>query len=225
MLELTYTSKSQAKARTTRYLNESKWRWLRVVKRSMMAITFGIPTVSYFIDMKINDDPMAALFSAVSSLVLLGMLNGIPTAMKEKLTADGIGDIYDEKLCMHDGVLHRIYRRELGGGLNTFRADSTIHEMIIPLNSIQNLIYDPKSKRIEFTCTSHFSLYSNWEQQIKVRPTDVVINKRLFFYDYYTPSLIETLKQQGIPCIEQTIEYVYMRGVQAEKERKAQGNA
>lgn len=38
-------------------------------------------------------------------------------------------------------------------------------------------------------------------------------------------SLIETMKQQGIPCTEQTIEYVYMRGIQAEKERKAQENA
>lgn len=217
MLELTYTFKSQEKARKTRYLNEKKWRWLRIVRRSMAAITVGIPAIGYFIDVKVNNNPSLALFTACSTLLLLGMLNAIPAIMKDKLTADGLGNLYDEKFYVHDGVLHRIYRNEAGAGWNVFKGSKIISEMIVPLNSIQNLIYDPRSKRIEFTCTSHFSMYSNWEQQIKVRPTDVAINNRLFFYDYYTPSLIETMKQQGIPCTEQTIEYVYMRGIQAEK--------
>ena len=220
-MEFTYTEKSMAQARKIRYKNEPKWNWLRITTLVVWIIQIAVPIWIYFAIMNLLNDSFEAWSFAICAFVTLGVLTLLTSVMKLKFTSDGIGDMYGEKLSLENGNLYKVYKSELGGGINALREACEVSEIRIPLSSIYNLRYDPKSKRIEFMCTTYFTMYDDWQKTSIVRQTTVGENVSQFFYDFYEPSLIDALRNQGIPCKEEQIEYTYMRGIQAEREMKA----
>lgn len=140
---------------------------------------------------------MVGSITFVSFFVVLALLYN--------LGGIGINDKLNEHIWIENGILHHFWQHSFAAGLNSWSTDSTAIEFQLYIDSINELKYDPKTKKIEFYVSGNQILYDDF--RIKSIKETVPISNAKYkhtMYDYLNPNLIETFKSIGI-TIEETI--------------------
>lgn len=193
-MEFSITQKSKKKARKNRIRQEKKWIILRILTLLLFivsAISFGVGILG----ISNSDYEKLEFFGIIFSISFIGAI--ILKAFMENLASHWIQDRLNEKLWMDDNTLYHFQQVAFAAGLNARSADSTGYTFALLLNSIRNVRFDEKSKRIEFLADGEGYHYSDVHKQV-IDQEWALNGYEAVFYDYFEPSLIEILKQQGI---------------------------
>lgn len=222
-MEFNISPDSKNKAMKKRYRNEKKWRALRIVEKTSYIFTVILPIFIYalYYNLGMRRVPgfyYVDIYTGEEYLLFPGMWAGCAfsvmlviviciKALKFNLTSSRILSFREERLIEKDGKLYHLYKTQLGGGVNTYRTGSeTVVEEIVVKN-IKNLVINPKSDRLEFVADMKRTVYANLNSGIIAEQPRIISAYKNAYYDYFTPSLIEYLKAQGIPWEEQEIQY------------------
>lgn len=193
-MDFSVTKKNKNKARKNRICNEKKW----IIPRFVTATLYIVSIISFCIGIFVidnNDYNKLKLFGIVFAVTFIIAI--ILSAVVNNLASHWIQDRLNEKLWMDENALYHFQQVAFAAGLNSRNADSTGYTFKMSFSSIRNVKYDEKSKRIEFLADGMGYHYSDVSRQIVDREWPLNEYKAIF-YDYYEPSLIETLKSQGI---------------------------
>lgn len=220
-MEFKFSLKDKQKAIKKRYKKEKKWKVLRITEKLSYIATVIMPIfiynlfvelwerrIFYEVDIYTGEERASdpGMWALGAFLAMLGVI-AIIKALKFNLTSSRIFSVRDEKLFEKDGKLYHIYKTQLGGGINTFRTgDEMVVEEII-LKSIRELAINSKSGRVEFIADTKKCIYADSSIQSLAEQPRIISSHKHVFYDFFTPSLIEYLKAQGIPWEEQEIQY------------------
>lgn len=120
----------------------------------------------------------------------------------------GAGRKFSETLCIEDGVLLQAYGHQQGLGANALVEGDGRMFVSVKLEDIHELKINKKSGRIQFRADSRFQYYSDWDNKI-IELDQLTKNDTLYFYDYYSPSLMDYLIESGIPYEEVDMKYYY----------------
>lgn len=200
-MEFKITKKSKEKARKRRVRNEKKWLVFRVIKLllGLAAITSFVIGV-YFV--KGTDygklTTMGFIFSATFVLAVM------TEALIVNLTSHWIQDRLNEKLWMDADSLFHFQQVAFAAGLNARHADETGYTFIFSLESVRNVRYDAKSKRLEFIADGKGVHYSDVYRGIVDREWPLN-GFEAVFYDYFEPNLKGVLEEMGESVEETTI--------------------
>jgi len=193
-MDFKITDKNKNKARKNRIRKEKKW----IIPRVVSTVLYIVSIVSFYIGIFVipyddyeKNEISAIIFSV--TLIIAIMLN----AFVVNLASHWIQDRLNEKLWMDENTLYHFQQVAFAAGLNSRSADSTGSTFAMPFNSIRNVKYDEKSRRIEFLADGTGYHYSDVRRQI-VDDEWPLNGCEAIFYDYFEPSLIETLKSKGI---------------------------
>lgn len=200
-MEFKITKENKKKARKTRVKNEKKWIVFRVIKwvLELVSITSFVIGI-YFVE---NSDygkieTLGIIFSVTFVLVV------ITKALITNLSSHQIQDRLNEKLWMDSDNLFHFQQVAFAAGLNARHADTTGYTFMFSLESIRNVRYDAKSKRLEFIADGKGTHYSNVNRKIVDREWPLN-GFEAVFYDYFEPSLMSVLKNMGKDIEETTI--------------------
>lgn len=164
----------------------------------MTTILYIVSIVSFCIGIFIisnNDYENLEKFGIVFAVTFIIAI--ILSTFVKNLASHWIQDRLNEKLWMDENALYHFQQVAFAAGLNSRNADSTGYTFVLPLSSIRNVKYDEKSKRIEFLADGTGYHYSDVRKQIVDREWPLN-GYEAIFYDYFEPSLIDTLKSKGI---------------------------
>lgn len=188
------TEKNKKKARKIRIHKEKKW----IIPRFVTTILYIVSIVSFCIGIFgiSNDDYKKLELFGIIFVVSFIKAIMLGTVVKN-LASHWIQDRLNEKLWMDENALYHFQQVAFAAGLNSRNADSTGYTFVLPFSSIKNVKYDEKSRRIEFLTDGTGYHYSDVSRKIVDR--EWPLNEyEAIFYDYFEPSLIDTLKSKGI---------------------------
>lgn len=86
----------------------------------------------------------------------------------------------------------------MGSGWNSRSVDNTGYLFEIDLNTINRVMYNEKTKRIEFGAIGKGHHYSNISSGQIDKQWDLKEGYKCVLYDYYSPSIINVLSERGI---------------------------
>lgn len=200
-MDFIITAKNKRKAQKRRIRKEEKWKGLR---RFMWLSAFtSILVPAIFIYDPSNFKPSLVMIGS-AALIFWAFSYGLLI----NLTSHWIQDRMNERLMIKNGVLYLCYQTNAGLGLNYGTTDSTGYTFAYTIDTIRNAKYDEKSGRIEFRSFGTGFYYSDIRRQI-IGNQWPLENKVAVFYDYYEPSLIDTLKAHGVQVEVTTLdEYI-----------------
>ena len=193
-MDFIVTKKNKKKVRKIRIHNEKKW----IIPRIVTAILYIVSIVSFCIGIfGISDSDykkleLSGIIFAVTFIVAI-----ILSTVVKNLASHWIQDRLNEKLWIDEDALYHFQQVAFAAGLNSRNADTEGYTFVMPLNSIRNVKYDEKSKRIEFLSDGTGYHYSDINRKIVDREWPLN-GYEAVFYDYFEPSLIETLKSRDI---------------------------
>ncbi|MBQ3782963.1 MAG: hypothetical protein II838_05870 [Lachnospiraceae bacterium] len=195
-MDFKVTKKNKKKAIKNRIRKEKKLIW--IIPRFVATILYIVSIVSFYVGIFVipyNDYEKLEIFGFVfaATLVIAVMLS----AFVKNLASHWIEDRLNEKLWMDEKTLYHFQQVAFAAGLNIRSADSTGYTFALSLSSIRNVKYDEKSRRIEFLADGTCYYYSDVRRQI-VDEEWSLNGYEAIFYDYFEPSLIETLKSKAI---------------------------
>ena len=193
-MDFNVKKKNKKKARKNRIRKEKKW----IIPRFVTTILYIVSIFSFCVGTFLisnNDYEKLEIFGIV--FVVTFILAIILSAVVKNLASHWIQDRLNEKLWMDENALYHFQQVAFAAGLNSRNADSTGYTFVMPLSSIRNVKYDERSRRIEFLADGTGYHYSDVRKQIVDR--EWPLNEyEAIFYDYFEPSLIDTLKTKGI---------------------------
>lgn len=193
-MDFNVTKKNKKKARKNRIRKEKKW----IIPRFVTTILYIVSIVSFCVGIFVisnNDYENLEIFGIVFVVTFLIAL--ILSTVVKNLASHWIQDRLNEKLWMDEKTLYHFQQVAFAAGLNSRNADSTGYTFAMSLSSIRNVKYDEKSRRIEFLADGTGYHYSDVRKQIVDREWPLN-GYEAIFYDYFEPSLIETLKSKAI---------------------------
>ena len=193
-MDFNVKKKNKKKARKNRIRKEKKWIIPRFVTTILYIVSIFSLCVGIFL-ISNNDYEKLEIFGIV--FVVTFILAIILSAVVKNLASHWIQDRLNEKLWMDDNALYHFQQVAFAAGLNSRNADSTGYTFVMPLSSIRNVKYDERSRRIEFLADGTGYHYSDVRKQIVDREWSLNEYEAIF-YDYFEPSLIDTLKTKGI---------------------------
>ena len=193
-MDFNITTKSKKKARKNRIRYERKWTLLKTLSFVFACIAIFSFVVGIFF-VSNNDYKRLELFGVLFAVFFI--LSIVSKAIIQNIASHWIQDRLNERLWIEDNVLYHFQQVAFAAGLNSRSADSTGYLFAFQLNSIRGIVYDEKSKRIEFLADGKGYHYSDVRRRIidKEWPLN---GYEAVFYDYFEPSLIETLKNNGL---------------------------
>ena len=193
-MDFSVTKKNKKKARKNRIHKEKKW----IIPRFVTTILYIVSIVSFCVGIFgiSNDDYKKLELFGIIFVVSFIMAIVLGTVVKN-LASHWIQDRLNEKLWMDENALYHFQQVAFAAGLNSRNADSTGYTFVLPFSSIRNVKYDEKSKRIEFLADGTGYHYSDVRKQIVDREWPLN-GYEAIFYDYFEPSLIDTLRSKGI---------------------------
>ena len=188
------TKKNKKKARKNRIRKEKKW----IIPRFVTTVLYIVSIVSFCVGIfVISNKNYEKLQISGIIFVVTFIIAIILSAVVKNLASHWIQDRLNEKLWMDENALYHFQQVAFAAGLNSRNADSTGYTFAMPFSSIKNVKYDEKSRRIEFLADGTGYHYSDVRKQIVDREWPLN-GYEAIFYDYFEPSLIETLKSKGI---------------------------
>ena len=193
-MDFNVTKKNKKRARKNRIRNEKKW----IIPRLVTTILYIVSIVSFCIGIFVipdNDHEKLEIFGIVFAVTFIIAI--MLSAVVINLASHWIQDRLNEKLWMDENALYHFQQVAFAAGLNSRNTDSTGYLFVLPLSSIRNVKYDEKSRRIEFLADGTGYSYSDVRKQIVDREWPLN-GYEAIFYDYFEPSLIDTLKSKGI---------------------------
>lgn len=192
------TEGNKNKARKIRIHNEKKWLIPKIVMgilliMSAATVYTGITAAIHSDFKKLAAAGIVFVISLVAALILIAAI--------KNLASHWIQDRLNERLKIDEYLLYHFV--SFASGLNSRKADSSGCIFVFELYTIRNAKYDEKSKRIEFIVDGTGYHYSGSDKNVdKEWPLK---GYEAVFYDYYQPSLIETLKLRGIKVEKQPL--------------------
>lgn len=191
-MDFIITVKNKRKAQKRRIRKEEKWKGLR----RFMWICFFISVFMFviiFLEISILIK-LLLIFVGAAALIIAAIAYGLLINM----TSHWIYDRMNEKLKIRNGILYHTVQTNTGLGLNYGTTDLRAYAFAYTIDAMRNIKYDDKSGRIVFQANGTGFHYSDIRRQIidsqwELRDYEAV------FYDYYEPSLFETLKNYGLP--------------------------
>lgn len=201
-MDFIITAKNKRKAQKRRIRKEEKWKGLRRFMWLSALVAILVPVIVIY------DESLMMNFGVpmIGSVALV--LSPCTYALLINLTSHWIQDRMNERLMIKNGVLYLCYQTNAGLGLNYGTTDSTGYTFAYTIDTIRNAKYDEKSGRIEFRSFGTGFYYSDIRRQI-IGNQWPLENKVAVFYDYYEPSLIDTLKAHGVQVEVTTLdEYI-----------------
>lgn len=200
-MEFNITKKNKNKARKNRIRKERKW----IIPRFVTTILYIVSIVSFCVGIFVvsnNEYEKLKIFGTV--FVVTFIIAIILSTVVKNLASHWIQDRLNEKLWMDDNALFHFQQVAFAAGLNSRNADSTGYTFVIPFSSIRNAKFDEKSKRVEFLADGTGYHYSDVRKQIVDREWPLN-GYETIFYDYFEPSLIDTLRSKGINVEEREL--------------------
>lgn len=200
-LEVTFmdfeiTNRDKKLARKNRKKYEAKWRGMRIASRIILAILIFSIIYGYIIIDYSNSSEDAIVF--VGIMISLSFVCYVAIkSLLSNFTSHLIQTRLNEKMYIEDNKIHHIVQTSFAVGVNYRNADQTAYEFIIDINTINNARYNSKSKRIEFNASGKCLYYSNLYNNEIDKEWDLS-DANLAYYDYYKPSLFDTLTNKGI---------------------------
>lgn len=207
-MEFIITEKARSKARKRRIRYEKKWTVYKIIILiSCIALIFSLGMLIYFDNV---DKPFVWLWCAFifsNSLILAGMnLTWIIVSARHWIQSRGI-----EKLWIEDGVLYHFVQTTVFVSRERQRYETSEDAVVYAMNldTIESVAYDEKSGRIELHANGKGYYYpkaingkivGSYSEQ-----WDLTEEFQHVFYDYYSPSLIETLSAEGIPIVHKEL--------------------
>lgn len=193
-MDFSVTKKNKKKARKIRIHKEKKW----IIPRFVTTILYIVSIVSFCVGIfGISNDDYKKLELFGIIFVVSFIMAIILGAVVKNLASHWIQDRLNEKLWMDENALYHFQQVAFAAGLNSRNDDSTGYTFVLPFSSIRNVKYDEKSKRIEFLADGTGYHYSDVRKQIVDREWPLN-GYEAIFYDYFEPSLIDTLRSKGI---------------------------
>lgn len=193
-MDFNVTKKNKKTARKNKIRKEKKW----IIPRFVATILYIISIVSFCVGVFVisnNDYKKLKIFGIIFVVTFIVAI--ILSTVVKNLASHWIQDRLNEKLWMDESALYHFQQVAFAAGLNSRNADSTGYTFVMPLSSIRNVRYDENSRRIEFLADGTGYHYSDVRKQIIDREWPLN-GYEAIFYDYFEPSLIDTLKTKGI---------------------------
>lgn len=194
-MDFSVTKRNKKKARRIRIHKEKKW----IIPRFITTILYIVSIVTFCVGVfEISNDDYKKLELFGIIFVVSFIMAIILGTVVRNLTSHWIQDRLNEKLWMDEDSLYHFQQVAFAAGLNSRNADSTGYTFVLPFSSIRNVKYDKNSRRIEFLADGTGYHYSDVRRQIVDREWSLN-GYEAIFYDYFEPSLIDTLRDKGIP--------------------------
>lgn len=205
MQELLTTKKSKKKARRRRYKNEKKWIGYKIATAIFIMISIVAFIISSFIIDESNYEVKDTFDTVFASSLVLGF---IIRFFMIKSASHWIQDRLNERIRIEDGKLYHFLQVSFAAGYNANNGGRQAYLYVIDISTITNARYDEKSGRIEFKCNGEGKHYSDYLNNIIDKEWGLK-GFEAIFYDSTTPSLYDTLKNQGVKFEIETIEYKF----------------
>ena len=203
-MEFTYTEKAKDEILKLRIKHDPEIALVNTIMKVLciVAVVIGL-FVALFVYIGCSQDIVPIQIRDIVWLFPLFAWGGIMftvwvlSLIRYKMAMSFFDNCYSEKLYYKNEYLIFRYFTSLGGGVNYFREGNEIYELVIPINSINNLLYCQEMKEVVFKGSVYASRYTRGGQ--KIGQTRLDANKTVIFFDYFTPSLFEFLTKNGIP--------------------------
>lgn len=200
-MEFNSSDKNRLRIINKRYNYEQKWWGFRCSVRMLRIVSICIISISlYRYIYNIGNQAVNLIYVCMS--IPAGVL--IPFFLKliaRSVMASWVTDIFSEKLEIRDGVIHREYSLSLGVGYMNLLEGNDRVIMTTKLADIHDLKMCKMTGRIQFNATTRIQYYNDWKNKV-IDQDYVKIDFLNVYYDYFEPSLMEYLKESGIPYIE-----------------------
>jgi len=106
---------------------------------------------------------------------------------------------------VEDNILNHFFQVSWGSGWNSRSVDNTGYLFEIDLNSINQVMYNEKTKRVEFLALGKGNHYSNINSGQVDKQWDLKKGYKCVLYDYYSPSIIKVLSERGISIAKEEL--------------------
>lgn len=216
---MVFSIKDKEKVWKKRIKYEANWKGFRIWECILFLAT---PVIQLFIcvafwgewfyngTVRVEYQDIAMLYACIISFVpflalviVLGIHIGMAARINMELLKEQVW--VDEK----KGILYQSWRPNCGGGLLAGTPGNREILLAIDINSICNLRYESKSKRLEFISTGMLYVFDNYH--IRVPSIEKrLINQKNVFYDYYEPGLLDYFLKKGYPAEETAIKFKKM---------------
>ncbi len=204
MIEFKIILNNKKKIRRNRVRTERKW----LVPRILSFILLAVSIVSFIIGIYFvgfTDYSLFNILGWIFAICLIGFF--IIRALMANFTSHWISDRFNEGMWYDNGKLHHLFQISAGAGANTWVPSGSVHLYVINLSDIKGVLYDEKSKRIEFLCTVATSItYADYTRKL-IDKAYTLENHVHVFYDYADPHLIEFFKEQGLNITMKTLDF------------------
>lgn len=206
-MEFIITQKARSKARKRRIRYEKKWTVYKIIILISCVVWIFSLGMQFYIDR--DDNPFLwdkfVFIEIVAFMLSIMNLSWIIVSARHWIQSRGI-----EKLWIEDRILYHFIQPEYySTQLDRYEKNEDAVVYAIDLDTIESVAFDDKSKRVELHAHGKEYYYTN------------VINGKIMgsyseewdfpedfqnvFYDYYSPSLIETLSSEGIPIVHKEL--------------------
>jgi len=211
-MEFEITAKAKKKAIQRRKRTEKKWIPMRIASvlciagiiYSVIKIVHwskNIPTVDGY---GLAPTPEMDMYTNIVIALVIGLI--MLRAFLEGFCGNWIRTRMSERLWVEDDCLYHMIIGSHGTGANQFVESSGADIFKARLEDIRHIRHDPASNRVEFDLYGERVRYSDWRRE-KVERTRTLNGYTHRVYDYYTPSLVEYFKEQGMKVTEETIDF------------------
>ncbi len=184
------TLRAKNKARRIRIRHERKWLPIRII--SFLTGCIAVLSLIIFLEFIPFDSPdtiSPMLFAICLQLTV------ILRVFMYSFTSRCIQDRLNEKLWLTNNVLYHFQQFSVGVYIRHIGQSGVV--LAFQIDSIRDVVYDKKSKRIEFLADGEGYDYSDVDRKIIDRKW-ICKGYKAVFYDYFEPSLINTLRDQGL---------------------------
>lgn len=202
-MKFTISKKNKKRARIRRVRKERKWLAFRIVAWVLFAVAIISFVVGLHYDLTVNYVEFDRCAVAFAITLVLGV---IAETLPFNFASHWIQDRLNDRMWMDNNTLYYFQQVAFAAGLNSRSADRTGYVFAYSIDSIRNVRYDEKSRRIEFEADGIGTHYSDVYRETIDRQWPLK-GCNAVFYDYFEPSLISVLEREGKSIERKTIEY------------------
>lgn len=193
------TKKNKNRTRKNRIRKERKWLPFKI----LYFISFCIAICSFVYGVFIVSPFNYSYFDKCATVFSISFMIGIVSrALTLNFTRHWIHSRVNEKMWIENNILNHFFQVSWGTGWNSRSVDNTGYLFEIDLNSVNQVLFDKKTKRVEFFALGRGNHYENIKTSQIDKIWDLKKGYKCVLYDYYIPSVVETLSKRGISIIE-----------------------
>lgn len=194
-MEFNISKKAKNRVQKLRIRKEKKWIFIRAI----YLVSFLVAIISLVYGTFVITSAKYLYFDRCATMFAITFIIGIVArVLTLNFTQHWIHSRVNEKMWIEDDILNHFFQVSWGSGWNSRSVDNTGYLFEIDLNTINRVMYNEKTKRIEFGAIGKGHHYSNISSGQIDKQWDLKEGYKCVLYDYYSPSIINVLSERGI---------------------------